>query len=77
MMLRISFALVGIFCGAIPFLFQGWLQVAPREFRFDIRENFFTKRAVRHGNSLSRAMAESSLLEAFKKCVDEALEDMV
>ena len=43
----------------------------------DIRNNFFTGRAVSHWHRLPRAVVESPSLEGFKNRVDVALGDMV
>lgn len=47
------------------------------KFRSDIRKNFFTKVVFRHWNKLSREMAESQCLEAFKRGINTMLRDMV
>jgi len=43
----------------------------------DIGKNVFPERVVRHWPRLPRAVGESPSLEAFRKCVDVALWDMV
>jgi len=53
------------------------LKLHQGRFRLDIRENFFAERVDRHWNRLPRVLAGSPFLEAFKKCVDVALQDMV
>ncbi|KGL79567.1 hypothetical protein N309_12208, partial [Tinamus guttatus] len=45
--------------------------------RVDIRKNFYTKRMEKHWNRLPKEVVESPSLAVFKKCVDEALRDMV
>ncbi len=43
----------------------------------DIRNNFFSRRAVRQGHRLPREVMESLSLEVFKSCGDVALRDVV
>ena len=46
-------------------------------FRLDIRNNFFSARAVRQWHRLPREMVQSPSLEVFKCRVDVALRDVV
>jgi len=54
-----------------------WPQAALGRFTSDIRKHFFTKRVVKHGNRLSREVAESLSMEVFKRCVVVTLRDTV
>jgi len=52
------------------------LKLCQGRFRLDIRKNVFTERVVRHWNRLPRGV-ESPSMEAFKKPVEAALQDIV
>lgn len=46
-------------------------------FRLDIRKNFFTKRMVKHRNSLSREVANAPSLSVFNRHLDNAVNNML
>ena len=52
------------------------LKLHQGKFRLDIRNNFFSARAVRQRHGLPRMAVESPSLEVFKSRVDVALRDV-
>lgn len=61
----------------LPHNKREWLQVAMERFRLGNRKNFFTRRIIKHCNTLPREELESPSLKVFEGHVDVALEDMV
>jgi len=53
------------------------LKLHEGRFRLNIRKNFFTEGVVKHWNRLPKELVEAPSLEAFKKCADMALQNMV
>ncbi|KFP64712.1 hypothetical protein N322_13524, partial [Cariama cristata] len=53
------------------------LKLLQGRFGLDIRKNFFTIRVVKHWNGLPWDVVDSPSLEAFKKRLDVALQDVV
>ena len=53
------------------------LKLHQGRFRLDISKKVFTERIVKHWNQLPREVVESPSLEVWKRCVEEALGDLV
>jgi len=53
------------------------LKIYHGRFRLDTRNNFFTRRFIRHWNRLAREVVESAPLKVFIRYVDVVLRDMV
>jgi len=52
-------------------------QLKESRFRFDIRQQFFTMRVVRHWNTLPREAVAALSLEVFKAGLDGALSNLI
>jgi len=46
-------------------------------FRLDTRKHFFTKRVVKHCNRLRREVVDAPSLSVFKRCLENALNNML
>ncbi|KGL76354.1 hypothetical protein N309_02284, partial [Tinamus guttatus] len=53
------------------------LKLHQGRFRLSIRKNFYMEKVVKHWNRLPKEVVDSPSLAAFRKCVDEALSDIV
>ena len=53
------------------------LMLFQERFRLDTRKNFFSKRVVMHWHRLPREVVQSPSLEVLRRCVDEALRNVV
>ncbi|KFQ80188.1 hypothetical protein N337_09681, partial [Phoenicopterus ruber ruber] len=53
------------------------LKLCQGRFRLDIWKNFSTERVVGHWKRLARGGGGAPYPEVFKRCLDEALRDMI